>query len=331
MNRDRYGTVPGSLVQQLDVLWRRQCDEWEMLDTGREHLSTAITRTFEVDGSHVTAQCNPARIGSSAAKVDAKSLADRPCFLCDVNRPVEQRFVAYAERWKILCNPAPIFDPHFTIVSSVHEPQLVRTSLGPMLDLARDLDGRYTIFYNGPKSGASAPDHLHLQASPVGGTPFENELAAAVCAERGNNGQRWLEWVRRGPVRIGVTGLGRRPAVVVMGENREAILVVVREVLAALDAIRQVQPEPMLNLFATFADEHWLVWLFPRQAHRPNCYGHEPGGYLISPGAVDLAGLLITPRREDFERLDADTIRMIYADVSLNPDDFARLRSQLGK
>jgi hypothetical protein len=116
-----------------------------------------------------------------------------------------------------------------------------------------------------------------------------------------------------------------------MGEQREAILVVVREVLAVLDAIRPVQPEPMLNLFTTFADEHWLVWLFPRQAHRPSCYGHESGRYLISPGAVDLGGLLITPRPEDFERLDADTIRVIYTEVSLGPNDFARLREQLGK
>ena len=332
MNNDRYGTAPGSLVQQLEVLWRRQCDEWEMLQKGRASLHAAMTRTFEVDGSHVVAQCNPARVRSAAAKVDAESLAVRPCFLCPENRPVEQRCVPYAGLWKVLCNPVPIFDPHFTIALAEHEPQLIRPSIGAMLDLARDLESRYTVFYNGPSSGASAPDHLHLQASPAGGTPFENELAVVVCAERGHNGQWWVDWVRRRDhVRIGVTGPGRRPAVVIMGDGQDDVLLAVREVLATLNAIHPAQPEPMLNLFATYADDHWLVWLFPRQAHRPSCYGQGPDRYLISPGAVDLAGMLIAPRREDFERLDAATIRAIYEEVSLSPDKFADLRDQLSR
>jgi hypothetical protein len=114
-----------------------------------------------------------------------------------------------------------------------------------------------------------------------------------------------------------------------MGSDRQAILAVVQEVLHALQAIQPAQPEPMLNLLATFTDQRWLVWLYPRQAHRPSCYGQEPDRYLISPGAVDLAGLLITPRRADFERLDATTIRSIYSEVLLSPDKFAQLRQRL--
>ncbi len=329
MNNDRYSVAPGSLVQQLDVLWRRQCDEWAMLRTGRSNLHAARTRMFDLGGWHVIAQCNPSRVASAAAKVDARTLAARPCFLCDENRPIEQRFVLYRGDWKILCNPAPIFDPHFTIVWAVHEPQLVRSSLHSMLDLAADLESRYTVFYNGPSSGASAPDHLHLQASPVGCTPVETELAAAVCAERGNNGQSWIEWLRRVPVHVGLSRPGRRPTIVITGDDRQAILDAVGQVLAALEKVHPVRPEPMLNLFATFADDHWLVWMFPRQAHRPSCYGHESDRYLVSPGAVDLAGLLIMPRPEDFERLDAATIHAIYREVSLSSEEFDLLRDHL--
>jgi len=329
MANGRCLTVQGPLVQQIELLWRWQCDEWEMLRTGRANLHAALTRSFEVDGSRVVAQCNAARVRSAAAKVDAESVAARPCFLCDPNLPDGQRAVAYQDGWRILCNPAPIFEPHFTIVRTAHEPQLLELCIDVLLDLARDLDSRCTVFYNGPLSGASAPDHAHLQASPAGATPFENELAFELCVDRANNGHKWIEWFRRGAVRVGLTHPDRRPTVIAMGSDRQAILAVVQEVMDALRAIHPAQPEPMLNLFATFIDERWLVWLYPRQAHRPSCYGHEPDRYLISPGAVDLAGLLITPRRADFERLDAPTIRAIYSEVLLGPDEFAQLRQRL--
>jgi len=329
MPNDRCLTVYGPLVQQIELLWRRQCDEWDMLRTGRADLQAALTRSFVVDGSRVIAQCNWARVRSAAARVDAASVAARPCFLCEPNLPAGQRAVAYQDGWRILCNPAPIFDPHFTIVRTTHEPQLLELCLEVLLDLARDLDSRYTVFYNGPFAGASAPDHAHLQASPAGATPFENELAVELCVDRANNGPKWIEWLRRGAVRVGLTRPGRRPAVIVMGSDRQAIIAAVQEVLHGLQAIHPAQPEPMLNLLATFTDQRWLVWLHPRQAHRPSCYGQEPDRYLISPGAVDLAGLLIAPRRADFERLDGPTIRSIYFEVLLSPDKFAQLRQRL--
>ncbi|HSW46951.1 MAG TPA: DUF4922 domain-containing protein, partial [Phycisphaerae bacterium] len=292
MNNDRCLTVQGPLAQQIDLLWRWQSDEWAMLQAGRAGLQAALTRTFDVDGSRVIAQCNPARMISASACVDTAALAARPCFLCDENRPAEQRAVAYRGGWKILCNPAPIFDPHFTVVPARHEPQLLMSCLGVLLDLARDLEGRYTVFYNGPKAGASAPDHAHLQASPAGATPFENELAAELCSDRNQNGHQWIKWLRRQGVRIGVTRPGRRAAVICMSPDSEALQAAVREVLAALGSVQPAKPEPMLNLYTTFTDERWLLWLHPRRAHRPSCYGFRPDQFLISPGAVDLAGLL---------------------------------------
>ncbi|NLE62013.1 MAG: DUF4922 domain-containing protein, partial [Planctomycetes bacterium] len=193
-------TSPGELAYQLSTLWQRQAETWEMLAEGLAALRQARTRTFHVNGWRVTAQCNPARIKSSGAKVDADSLAKRPCFLCTENRPVAQASVPYRDRWLILCNPAPLFEPHYTVAAIDHEPQRVGPAIEGLLSMSRDLDGRYTVFYNGPKSGASAPDHLHLQASRAGALPFETQLATQLAAGDPANGHRWLEWVRNDPV-----------------------------------------------------------------------------------------------------------------------------------
>ncbi len=321
--------APGALNQQALHLWRRQCVEWPQLNAGLAALKQSLTRTFDVGGSRVMTQWNPARVVSTSAKVDAASLAARPCFLCSANRPPQQRGLVYRQGWLILCNPAPIFDPHFTIVSTAHEPQLIGPHLATMLSLARDLHGHYTVFYNGPLCGASAPDHMHFQAAPAGGTPFEAELAAQLCADRNQNGQRWIEWIRRDTVRLGVTRPSRRPVVLVVGAEAEAMARCLHEVVDALGAVHPVEPEPMLNLFVTWAEDRWLAWVYPRRAHRPTLYGHGPDEYLISPGAVDLAGLLITPRQTDFERIEAATIERVYEQVLLSPGKFAQIRDRL--
>src|SRR5262249_53172402 len=122
-------------------------------------------------------QFNPARIASTGAKVDAKAIRERKCFLCDANRPPEQRDVPFlGGRYKVLCNPFPIFPEHFTIPSTEHRPQRIAEAFGDFLDLAAAMSPRYTVFYNGPKSGASAPDHLHFQAGDRGWMPIEGEL-----------------------------------------------------------------------------------------------------------------------------------------------------------
>jgi hypothetical protein len=324
-------TIPGELAYQLSVLWQRQAETWPMLSEGLTALREAQTRAFRVDGWRVTAQCNPARIKSSAAKVDAASLANRPCFLCTENRPAAQASVPYRNRWLILCNPAPLFEPHFTIVSVDHEPQRVGPAMDGLLGLARDLDGRYTIFYNGPTSGASAPDHLHLQASHAGALPFETELATQLAAGDPTSGHRWLEWVRDEPVRIAVTRPSRPPAIVCMGDSKDAMAAALREVVIAIGQVRPAEPEPMLNLFASYADERWITWVFPRGSHRPSFYGSGPDNFLISPGAADLAGVLVTPRPEDFERLTDEIMHTVFREALLSPGSFAQVKDLLAK
>lgn len=324
-------TNPGELAYQLTALWQRQAETWPMLAEGLAALREARTRTFQVNGRRVMAQCNPVRIRSSGAKVDPASVAGRPCFLCAENRPVAQTCLPYRDRWLILCNPAPLFEPHYTVASVDHEPQRVGPAIEGLLSLARDLDGRYTVFYNGPSSGASAPDHLHLQASRAGALPFETELAAQLAAGDPTTGQRWLEWVRHEPVRLAVTRPSRPPALVLMGDSKDAVAAAIREVVIDLGQVRPAEPEPMINLFATYTEDRWIAWMFPRRAHRPSCYGTGPDDYLISPGAADLAGIVVTPRVEDFDRLTDQTIQTIFHEVLLSRGDFGQLKDLLVK
>jgi len=329
MNPDPALTSPGALARQVTELWRQQAADWTMLAEGIAGLRQSRTRSFRVGGSRVEVQSNPARFKSTSAKVDPASISQRPCFLCPDHLPDAQQAIAYRGNWLILCNPAPIFEPHFTIATTAHQPQRVIPAIRTMLDLTRDLDGVYTVFYNGPFSGASAPDHLHLQATPAGVMPFETELAAELCTESSLGESRWIEWLADGPVHIGTTRARRRPAVVLVSESQESLAEALERVIGLVGEVRPAEPEPMLNLFAAYAEGRWISWLFPRAAHRPGVYGHGPDDYLISPGGVDLAGVLIAPRPGDCDRLEAATIESILGEVLLSPGAFARLRGRL--
>lgn len=310
-------------------LWHRQPADWPLLADGLAAYREAARRSWPVGDAMVTAQCNQARLTSASARIDLEWLTRRPCLLCPDQRPSQQKAIEYRQDWLILCNPAPLFDPHFTIISRSHQPQRLTPALGTMLDLAHDLDGTYTVFYNGPSCGASLPDHLHLQAAPIGALPCERELASRMCGNDGNPARRWIDWVRYEPVRVGLTPPSYRPAVILFGDDHAALGERVEAVLALLSEIQPAEPEPMVNLLVTYTEDRWIVWLFPRQAHRPNCYGSGPDQFLISPGSVDLAGLLIVPRPADFERLNPAIIRAIYEQVLFSPEKYALLRERL--
>ena len=299
-----------------------------MLAEGLAAMRQARRRSFQVDGQQVIVQCNPARAKSATAKLDPASLAARPCFLCRDSLPKSQCAIVYRKDWLILCNPAPLVEPHFTISSIMHQPQRLSAAARAMLELARDLNGAYTVFYNGPASGASAPDDLHLVAGQVASVPYERQMDRRLLCGRDPLVESWYRW-SVGDVRVGVSLPGRRPCVLMLSRSKQALLARLNGLLSALGAIHPATPEPMLNLFVNYADECWTVWLFPRAAHRPSVYGHEPGRFLISPGAIDVAGILITPRVEDIEAIDEGLIRSIYSEVLLGEEAMAKLREAL--
>lgn len=307
--------MANELADELVALWDAQKREWPMMAKGVEFLARSEVREVEHGGLRCRLQFNPGRVASASARVDAKSIAERPCFLCEKNRPSEQRGIDAGDGFVFLCNPMPIFDPHFTVPTLEHRPQRIASCLAKMLELAERLTGEFTVFYNGPKCGASAPDHLHLQASPQGKTPFETQLVADYPG--------FIDWQNREgetelSVEVGVTADPEPPAVVIAGHDRALVQQRAEQVIAQLADKFPADPEPMLNALALSSNGKLHVVLFPRTSHRPSNFGHGPAPQeaLVSPGLVDMLGLLITPRREDFDALTGEAVAKIYGEVS---------------
>ena len=254
-------------------------------------------------------QFNPGRIVSTGAKVDARSIRERRCFLCVENLPEPQKGIVYKDRFLILCNPAPIFAEHFTISHIHHVSQILGPYIPAMLDLARDLSPQLTVFYNGPKCGASAPDHMHFQANPTGLIPVENAA------------QKKLHRVfRRSLDSVDILTLRDfgRQVIVLESLHRENLANVLNKLLDSLRQTVGVSEEPMMNVLCSFTDGAWRVILFPRSKHRPDVYFKEEAErVLISPAAVDIGGLIVTPLEKDFKTVNASLVESIFQEVSL--------------
>lgn len=285
-----------------------------------EALKGVKVKELDVDGMTVKVQFNPARIVSSSAKVDAKSLKERKCFLCGANRPEVQRGIEWGPDGKyiILINPFPIFPRHLTIPDQRHVDQLIYERVEDMMDLAHELD-EYTVFYNGPKCGASAPDHMHFQAGNSDFLTIAPALEKAELKEIAKDGEATLYLVDTLPLNV---------FVVDAKDHKEGARLFKR----LYDALPQKEgeTEPMMNLlcYATPAGERLVV--IPRKQHRPSFYGMEgEGKMLLSPASVDMGGVFITPLEKDFVKLDADLVRTIVDELCLSKDEIAAVAERL--
>lgn len=291
------------------ALVESQKKNWPAYAAACRDLASVQTRELSCGDYSVTLQYNPARAVSSGAAVDAESIKKRPCFLCAENRPEEQAGILYHSGFIILCNPSPIFPDHFTIAALQHKPQEILSSLNPFLRIAADASPDYTVFYNGPACGASAPDHLHFQMVPARSLPFLNKLEEGASAIASSS-------VFRRPAKSCDRGvlLFKSDDAGLLKEHLERFLAAARELPAVKD-------EPLLNIFCTHGKHGWSITVFLRRKHRPDVY-FAPGesGIFVSPGAIDMAGVVITPRLADFERLTGNAIRDIYREVSLEED-----------
>jgi hypothetical protein len=272
----------------------------------------------------VKTQFNPGRLISSSARVDSKSISERPCFLCPANLPPDQRGLLVHDEYLILCNPFPIFPEHFTISHVDHRAQELLPALSVMIDLARECSPRYTLLYNGPRCGASAPDHLHLQAGLRGFMPFEAEIGlleqrkGEVLSER--SGVRIFTF--DGYLR---TFLGFRSL------NAEALAA---RVHASVDVLRDLSgdldQEPMMNLLVWFDAGEWTLALFPRSRHRPSFFFEEgEKKLLLSPAAVDVGGVCTLPIEKDFRTITRDHLVQMFDEVSLDRNRFEELRRRI--
>ncbi len=262
----------------------------------------------------IEAQFNPARIRSTGADISQKALSQRPCFLCAANRPKEQ-ISGRMKDYELLVNPYPILPQHFTLPTRRHQPQRIEPMFADMLLMLEKHPG-LTVFYNGPQCGASAPDHAHLQAGTSGVLPLQKEWQRL---------SRSLTPIVTLDDEAALSSIDLYPstALVISATRREVAERLFKRLYHALDQLKQADsPEPMMNIVAWREGNKLLAVVFPRAKHRPDCY-YQTGEsqLLVSPGALDMGGLFITPRREDFERITAQRAVDILREVSLDSLD----------
>jgi hypothetical protein len=295
---------PGEdLSSQIDALIQYQRKNWKLFREGEEALASMKTKVFSEGDAHILVQVNPGRCKSTHAKVDPESVAKRPCFLCAENIPADERGIAF-EDLVILPNPYPVLRRHFTIPSREHRPQRLEGRVSSMLELAKAMGPDMMVFYNGPACGASAPDHFHFQACSSVGVPLLDDLSPS--AEK-----------------TAYTSFGRR---LLVHNHRDAGKAdeYVRQVLAALSTGEE---EPLINVLAVFKDERYQTVLWPRGKHRPDCYFKEGDERVaVSPAALEMAGILVVAEPDHFDRVDQETAVSIYEEVSLDAEQFDRLK-----
>ena len=282
------------IFKHLDQCLKEQLAVWPTAKQAFSNLEQVQTRVLSSSG--LALQHNPARIISTTAKVAPAQTTARPCFLCRENRPVEQISFDAGDGFELLLNPYPILREHFCVVSRAHRPQKFQDCYEKMLQIAGQLEPGYMIFYNGPRSGASAPDHLHMQIGRSEGIPLLDKL-------RENEPPAKDE-----PITIQPFGF---PVIVIKGSDPSKLC----DYISGM-TVYDGDYEPRMNVLSFNRDGQVITAIIPRSKHRPDCYYAQEGKILVSPGGIDMFGMVITPRKEDFESLTEKQVLDIYRQVT---------------
>ena len=352
--KDHLRTLEIKARQQLNLLWQHKVDadeieeffkkeleEWQEAAERYKALEKVQTKELQLGEMGLAAQWNPARIVSTGASIDKKTISERPCFLCDNNRPKEQHKLMTEKHYQILVNPYPILPQHFTIPMRRHTPQSIYSSFGTLRKMAWDMP-KHVVFYNGPLCGASCPDHMHLQAGSRGIVPLERDWTMyekglrklypltgeqmASMEEAGNVGSRPGLYLLEGYA---------CPVFVIRSLPAESDSLLCQRVYKALPVVGD-ESEPRLNIVCwrqegtSSRPDEIVTLIFPRSKHRPDCYYAEgKEQLLISPGALDMCGLFITPREQDFKALTAERAQAILQEVTLSEEELKPIIAQL--
>lgn len=310
-----------SLSKRAIALVNHEKANWPLAATGYSSIRQVQTRTFDFGHFRIDCQFNPGRIRSSAANTDANAIEARPCFLCETNRPPEQSAIPFGTDYAVLCNPFPIFPYHLTIPLHRHEPQLISGHINSFLQLVNNLQ-EFVIFYNGPQCGASAPDHFHFQAGIRDILPIEDELKSLID----ENSETLLDSPE---IKINAVENFLRRFIYLYSADQEILGKWISKVLNVLPK-QDGDSEPMVNMLGWFTNGVWQIVLFPRTVQRPREYfADDFDRILVSPAAVELAGLVILPREEDFYKLTAENLVSIFSQVTIQKEDFEDFKDKL--
>lgn len=302
----------------ISRFFNRQLEVWTDARHRFRDLKHVETRQLS---DQLKLQWNPARIVSTGAKIDKKTLGERPCFLCDKNRPKEQMSKQIDEKFHLLVNPFPILPVHFTIPARKHQPQLIYKNYGEIhrfISLHSDL----MVFYNGPKCGASAPDHLHFQAGTNGILPLQTNwqrLSRNLTDIISLNDEE----------KISVVSDFIVPAFVIISKSAESDEALFRRLYKAMPQ-RGDETEPMMNIISWRKGEEFISVVIPREKHRPEAYFAEGDAqFVVSPGALDMSGLIITPREEDFRKLTEEKALSLLQECGVSEEKMNAIIAKL--
>lgn len=283
--------------ESLEAMLESQLQEWPLAGDNFRALGKCDRRPFKLGEMDCAMQWNPARIVSTAAKTDVASIAERKCLLCSKNRPPEQFSIPFGENWEITVNPYPILPFHFTVVNKEHKPQgEIPLDMISLVEKCRGV----CAFFNGAGGGASLPDHEHFQLVLSSELPLLRHLEECGTAE----------------------GLPYEVKYFIVTPDLEGMRMIKEfsEVTGYDRNNGDIPSRDLLNAFAWMgADGLLRLAVVPRRSHRPDCYFRDDEGRrLVSPGAIDVAGLLILPDRRDFDTLTIDEIEEIFKQTCIS-------------
>ena len=302
----------------ISRFFNRQMEKWA--DARHRFRDLKHVETHQLS-DQLKVQWNPARIVSTGAKIDKKTLGDRPCFLCDKNRPKEQISKQIDERFLLLVNPFPILPVHFTIPAKKHQPQSIYKNYGEMHRFL-SLHSELMVFYNGPKCGASAPDHLHFQAGTSGILPLQanwQRLSRNLTDIISLNDDEKIALIHDFVV----------PAFVIISKSEDSDEALFHRLYKSMP-VRGDETEPMMNIIAWRKGDEYISVVIPREKHRPEAYFAEGDAQMmVSPGALDMSGLIITPREEDFRKLTEESASAILQECGVSKDKMNSIITKL--
>ena len=302
----------------ISRFFNRQMEKWA--DARHRFRDLKHVETHQLS-DQLKVQWNPARIVSTGAKIDKKTLGDRPCFLCDKNRPKEQISKQIDERFLLLVNPFPILPVHFTIPARKHQPQSIYKNYGEMHRFL-SLHSELMVFYNGPKFGSSAPDHLHFQAGTSGILPLQanwQRLSRNLTDIISLNDDEKIALIHDFVV----------PAFVIISKSEDSDEALFQRLYKSMP-VRGDETEPMMNIIAWRKGDEYISVVIPREKHRPEAYFAEGDAQMmVSPGALDMSGLIITPREEDFRKLTEESATAILQECGVSTDKMNSIVTKL--
>lgn len=298
-------TNPEGLCDAVDRLLQQQRASWPALRDGENALREMPTRWLARGDAATLVQANVRRSASTFAKTDAASVAKRPCFLCEVNLPPEERGVLFDEL-VLMPNPFPAVADHLTIAAREHVAQRLSDRIASLHRMARALGEQHFVLYNGPRCGASAPDHFHFQCGRLRDLPiFTHSLIDGHLGER-------------------VLAIGHRTALHIRCESADVATAAVERALEILPR-GATEDEPMVNVLSAWRDGHYVTLVFPRVRHRPEAFYAHSRRLAISPAALEMAGLVVVSDPDQFADVTPTMLEAIFSEVCLDADDARRV------